>query len=531
MGEEEAVRPVVRIGWILSGLFALLWGSPAIADDLRIAVVVGNNQGHDPEETLRYAERDARKVHGVLTELGAFSSKHSRLLLDADAGEVWKAIRGVEKQIAKQRRASGEKALLLFFYSGHAEGDELELGDTSLRFGELMAFLRKSSADVRLAFLDSCQSGKLIAAKGGRRGPGFEIRVTDQITSQGYAIITSSAHDELSQESAEIRGAFFTHYLVSALRGAGDKSGDGRVTLNEAYRYAYERTLARTSTTIGGSQHPMYEFELSGRGEIVLTQTAQARSRISVTLPEPGRVLLMDQAGVTILAEAEVLPAKTAVFAVPPGQYSAYLLSADEHIRLAHVRVAAGERATLASDDFQTAVLENAVAKGGLFSDSEREWIHRLGVGGLWRLWPLWGASDSFGATVMYRAESPSGWEPAMKLTWTSRPDVGVSSGYWDMGLLAGMGYVLPLGGVLARAQLLAGYEHLVQAEREGQSRHSSGFDYLGIAGLELPSRTLFASLDFGAGGRVFQVIDKGWVHRLDLQVLLTLGWTWGERR
>ena len=37
----------------------------------RFAIVIGNNLGHDPERPLRYAERDATKVHAVLTELGS----------------------------------------------------------------------------------------------------------------------------------------------------------------------------------------------------------------------------------------------------------------------------------------------------------------------------------------------------------------------------------------------------------------------------------------------------------------------------
>jgi hypothetical protein len=33
--------------------------------------------------------------------------------------------------------------------------------------------------------------------------------------------------------------------------------------------------------------------------------------------------------------------------------------------------------------------------------------------------------------------------------------------------------------------------------------------------------------LEAGAGGRVFQVIGKGWVHRFDFQAVLGLGWKW----
>ncbi len=511
-------------------MLLLLPVSTASASGSRFAVIIGNNRGRDPSQQLRYAERDARKMHEVLTQLGGFAPEDTELLLDADAATAWKSIRRIEKKLAYRRKKSGARSLLLLYYSGHAEGEELELGSSSMKFGEIMRFLRSSAADVRLAFLDSCLSGKLITAKGGRRGPGFDIQVTDEIDSRGYAVVTSSAHDELSQESGEIRGAFFTHYLVSALRGAGDRSGDGKVTLNEAYQYAYARTLARTSATIGGSQHPMYEFQLRGKGEIVLTRPAGSGSRISIKSGERGRLVLLDDQADAMVGEAEVNAGQSALFAVRPGPYTAYLLTPDRRVRLARVRVASGEQLALGTGDFRDASLETAAAKGGLFREPERPWIHRLAAGGLWRHWPLWGADLCYGASAVYRLQSPQGWEPVAKLTWTTRPDVGLSTGYHDLGLMAGMGYVFPISRASLRAELLAGYEHLLQERTEIGARHTSGFDYLGLLGLEVPSDLLFGAVEVAAGGRVFQVIGKGWVHRFDLQAILMFGWKWEHR-
>src|SRR5439155_1760197 len=76
---------------------------------------------------------------------------------------------------------------------------------------------------------------------------------------------------ELALESREIRGSFFTHHFVSGLRGAADASGDGRVTLAEAYEYAFSRTVSATSGTVVGPQHPAYDYRLSGKGDFVLT--------------------------------------------------------------------------------------------------------------------------------------------------------------------------------------------------------------------------------------------------------------------
>ncbi len=506
----------------------MLPATSARGETHKFAVIIGNNKGHDPDRPLRFAEQDARKFHAVLTELGGVPGANVTLILGQDAEAAWGAIRRIEAKVKALAKDPSAKTLLIFYYSGHAEGDLLELNRTSLRMARLLDHLKDSAADVRLAFLDSCRSGKLITMKGGRRGPGYNIALTDEIASRGYAIVTSSADNELSQESAEIRGAFFTHYLISALRGAGDSSSDGKVTLSEAYGYAYTRTLARTSVTVGGSQHPMYEFQLEGRGDVVLTRTGRTGSRLAVRLPESGRLILLDRTEQIIVAETETERDRTTQVALGPGQFIAYLVTAKGSVRAAAVDLLPGESAALDDGDFQSITLEQAVEKGGLFDDT-RTFVHSLSAGGLWRLWPLQGADSAFGATVFYRGVSRSGWQPTVRLTWSTREDVGISTGYNDVGLLAGVGYVLPVARISLRGELLAGYEHLLQRPAEGEKRHTSGFNYLALLGLSVSMSPVVVSLDGGAGGRTFQIIGKGWVHRLDAQVIVGLGWEWGR--
>jgi hypothetical protein len=506
----------------------LLQALPALGETHRFAVIVGNNLGHDPTARLRYAEDDARKLHDVLVDLGDFRAADVELLLAADAGRVEHALSRIEQRARQARQRSGARTLLVFYFSGHADGGELELGQSSLDFDQLKRTLEGFEADVRLAFLDSCESGKLISTKGGKRGPEYEIQVQDEVSSKGYAIITSSAHDEMSQESAEIRGAFFTHYLVSALRGAGDESGDGKVTVGEAYQYAYSRTLASTSTTLAGSQHPMYHFRLEGRGEIVLTRTDRAGGRIAVEVARNGRLVLVDGAGETMVAETEVAGGRTAVLAVRPGDYRAYLIGDEGTVRMARTEVRAGNRVALGQGDFAEIRLSKGVAKGGLFSGAESAWTHRLGVGGLWRLFALEGATGSYGASAHYRALSPIGWEATVRLTWSTRRDVGVSTGYNDIGTQIGAAYLFQPPWLAVRIGVLVGHEYMFQ-EKTDERRDTSGLSYLGFVGLELPMNGLYAALEAGVGGRMFKIAGEGLVHRLDFQTVLSLGWRWTQ--
>ena len=244
----------------------------ASAEIRRIAVVVGSNHGDGGHAPLRFAEQDAAKLSAVLGELGGLLPGDLVLLRGPTLAEVRAALDEAARRIAAWHAAGRGQAVLLFYFSGHSDGEVLELGGQPLPFGELRRRLHESGADVRLAIVDSCRSGALLALKGGTLGQPFDIRMADDLGSTGEAFIASSAADEAALESAEIGASFFSHHFISGLRGAADLSGDGLVTLAEAYQYAFARTLRATSDTIVGPQHPAYDYHLAGRGELVLTE-------------------------------------------------------------------------------------------------------------------------------------------------------------------------------------------------------------------------------------------------------------------
>src|SRR5437868_14420464 len=125
------------------------------------------------------------------------------------------------------------------------------MGGTQLDLSELEQLVRGSAAGFRLLILDACRAGALARVKGGAPIPPFDIQLGERVAGEGAVFLTSSSASEDSQESDEIKGSFFTHALVSGLRGAADANGDGRVTLDETYRYAYDATLRASSRSLG----------------------------------------------------------------------------------------------------------------------------------------------------------------------------------------------------------------------------------------------------------------------------------------
>jgi len=263
-------------------LLVLLRLGSARAETHRIAVVVGSNAGNPVHPALRYAEADAGKVARVLVELGGVAPDDMLLLQGRSLAEIKQALEAATRRSQKWRSEPDTRVVFLFYFSGHSDGKALELGSERLEFQTLREWITSLGADVRLVIVDSCRSGSLLESKGGTQAEAFDIHLTDDLPKSGEAIITSSAANEIALESSEIRGSFFTHHLVSGLRGAADISGDGQVTLAEAYEYAFSHTTSATANTLAGTQHPSYDYRLSGQGELVMTELIARSARLVV---------------------------------------------------------------------------------------------------------------------------------------------------------------------------------------------------------------------------------------------------------
>ena len=349
---------MIRLLVILAVLAA-----PAYADTKRIAVVVGNNVGSGTQPALRYAETDAGKLARVLVEIGGVAGEDLVLLQGRGIKELEDALALTRRRVATYQRGA-TRVMVVFYFSGHSDGEALELGKDRLAFGDLRRWLVATGAEVRLALVDSCKSGALLRAKGGTPGPAFQIRLTDELASTGEVLLTSSAADELALESQDLRGSFFTHHLVSGLRGAADSSGDGLVTLVEAYQYAYLHTLRTTGETVVGPQHPAYDYRLAGRGELVLTDLiSTSGNRATIELPRGfSRALVMEHAQDQVIAEltSDVRNALT----VRPGRYAIYMWRDGKSLG-AKITVATGERRIVRWDELAASAPPSTRSKGG----------------------------------------------------------------------------------------------------------------------------------------------------------------------
>jgi hypothetical protein len=369
-----------------------LWPSPAwSAGPLqRYALVIGANAGSADRPQLQYAVSDAERFARVLVDLGGVAPANQTILRQPTLRGMTEALDLLTRHVTEGRRGGGRTEIILY-YSGHADEKGLLLGEDRYSYRTLRDRLDQIPADVRIAVLDACSSGAFTRIKSGRPRPAF--LVDESADMRGHAFLTSSSESEAAQESDRIRSSYFTHYLISGFRGAADLSGDGKVTLNEAYQFAFNETLGKTVDTKGGAQHPSYDINLSGTGDVVMTDVRQTTATLVLGEELEGRFFVRTAAR-ELVVELYKPRGRRVALAIEPGIYDVRVERDKESLTL-RTEVAEGTNVMLDPQQFGPAPMEPARRRG----DEHRP---RLAVAGRNRLeWTFgtWRTGDN-GATA-----------------------------------------------------------------------------------------------------------------------------------
>jgi hypothetical protein len=371
LGTAIAITPAGARGDVTAPAPASLLRPPAYA------LIIGSNRGGPGQEQLQYAEQDARRVAEMLTELGGYASSRVQIMEQPSRTQLAAALEVMAGKLEAHSRR-GERTIFFFYYSGHARADGLNLGQETFSLTELRGKLLVLPATVVLTVLDACQSGAFSRVKGSEPAADFSFNSVMQLSTAGIAVMASSGPSELSQESDRLRSSFFTHHLLAALRGVADSDRDGHVTLAEAYRYAYHRTLVDTASTSVGSRHVTLEMGLRGKGELILSYLAEANAQLELPPPLRGDVLIERRPSGSVLAELHKAPGEPMRLGLAPGEYRAFLRKGGEH-RECRVFLREGQTTTLDEGRCQP-LADTAIAFKGADSGRAR-WALELAFG------------------------------------------------------------------------------------------------------------------------------------------------------
>jgi len=493
-------------------LLLLLAPLGAQAEAARFAVVVGSNTGAPGRPRLWFAERDAERFRSTLVELGDFAPDHALLLKGVSAQQVRAAMGATEAEMAAARR-EGEHPLLVFYFSGHAASGGIELGADRISFDELRSMVTTSSADTKIAIVDACEAGLLTQVKGASAAPALDFPLPLDESVRGTAFVASTAVGEAAQESAAIGGSFFTHHLEVALRGAADTDGDGLVTLGEAFRYTAAQTLAGTVTTSAGPQHATYEFKMSGRGDVVLSDLRRADARLR--LPRDPGASYVVHGPQNILAEVAG-GEKPVVLALPAGRYRVERRS-EEGRATASLTLEHGTFSPLpplAPTRYELARAKGGPKPGLLFAGTG------LSTFGL----PGFGVAADLRLGVR-KELGPIGLRVRLDYLGKGIDDQGIRSNLTYMGGAVAALYPLNSSRLLVEAGPEVGYGYAWQTLADRRS-FGAGVFYGGLAAMATaPLGPLRVGLDAGVGAQAFPLDYRGTVVRPTASLSLLVLW------
>jgi formylglycine-generating enzyme required for sulfatase activity/uncharacterized caspase-like protein len=242
----------------------------------KFALLIANTEYTDPGlAQLAAPGKDAKEFGRVLDspDLGAFDDVI--LLLNEDESKVSETI----DYFFSLKKPDD---LLVLYFSGHGVRDEYgslylavkntnraRLRSTAIKSDFIREAMDQSRSKRQVLILDCCNSGAF--AQGTKAAVGGSIGTASAFEGTGYGriVLTASDSTQFAWEGDKVIGeetsnSLFTHYLVKGMEGAADQDGDGKITVDELYDYAYEQIVTRTSKQTPG------KWSYKQQGDIIL---------------------------------------------------------------------------------------------------------------------------------------------------------------------------------------------------------------------------------------------------------------------
>ena len=285
----------------------------------KFALVIANTDYQDESlAKLTAPSKDAEEFARILKSPDICAFDDIKILLNQPDTIVRVAI----DEFFEERKPDD---LLVLYFSGHGIRDEFgvlylavtntnrfHLRSTAIKSDFIREAMDQSRSKRQMLILDCCNSGAFTygikAVTGGSVG-------TAALFEAGYGrvILTASDSTQFAWEGDKIIGdetanSLFTHFLVKGLEGEADSDGDGRITVDELYDYAYDKVKLATS-----KQTPL-KFSHKQQGDIILRDNLKPHQVKPAALPVETVELLSDSSsrlrGVGIQDLAKLLAGK-----------------------------------------------------------------------------------------------------------------------------------------------------------------------------------------------------------------------------
>lgn len=260
-------------------------GGPLTVGD-KWAVVIGVSQFADGNvPSLKYAAKDAKDFYDYLTDpsMGNFKKDHVRLLTNEDATKVNIMDSLGDSFLPHAVRAEDLVVIYLSTHGSPAGADMNGLNyviayDTNLKkpystaisMKDLVATLKdRVRTNRKVMVLDTCYSGA-----GAEEHKGLvrtNVNANALAKTMGSVVITSSAADQRSWESDNLKNSYFTRFLIDILRTGPT------ITIEEAFGKMKDRVQNSVLKDKGEIQTPQMKGQFDAARLALATAPTAAR--------------------------------------------------------------------------------------------------------------------------------------------------------------------------------------------------------------------------------------------------------------
>ncbi len=255
----------------------------------KYALIIGNTEYSDPGlAQLSAPSKDVEDFAVVLRSKEICDFDDVKVFVNEPSSSVITEI----DEFFDQKRPDD---LLVLYFSGHGIKDEngsLYLGfkntnrsrlrSSAIKSDYIREAMDQSRSKRQVLILDCCNSGAF--PQGTKAELGGAMGLLQAFQGYGRFVLTASDATQFAWEGNKVLGgtdnSLFTHYLIEGLKGEADNDGDGKITVDELYDYAYHQI-----STVTPKQRPTKSASKQ-EGEIVLRQNIRIEDIKPVNLPD-----------------------------------------------------------------------------------------------------------------------------------------------------------------------------------------------------------------------------------------------------
>ena len=254
---------------------------PATKKIQRYALLIGADDYAPPLSKLQYCFNDMEDLRSHL-EIAGFSTENITFMNDRSVSSRMHPTKAnIERELALRLQLANKDDVVLVAFSGHGvhiDGKsylcptDANLDGTSslVEINDIYALMEKCAAGEKLLIVDACRNEPIV--RGFKTGSSLDdLALQVQAPPRGLIVLSSCEPQQFSAEDPELQHGVFMHYIIQGLEGPADTNvdiggnGNGKISLDELYYYAHEKTKLHVARSHGIVQRPMMRGEIVGR--------------------------------------------------------------------------------------------------------------------------------------------------------------------------------------------------------------------------------------------------------------------------